>query len=167
MKNLFMMIVCLLSLNNYSQQPTDSLDINITETERIIDKYSDKIADSFNKGIEKVAPVAEQGFEIAVKFQIIKGVSGLLPFIAFLVSVFVFRNEYFRISNLLRSDDVPDNMDSRKGIFSEENMSIILFSSFIITAVTLIASFFTLPSAISYILAPEWFAIKDILEMFK
>src|SRR5690554_3395803 len=105
MKKLFMLLLMLGSLTAFSMD-SDSTQLSeqpskISETERIIDKYGGKIAESFNSIVEKITPVAEEGFKLAVRLQIAKGIASLLPLVLFIISVYLFSKEYNRIDGLL------------------------------------------------------------------
>lgn len=66
MKKLLLLLLFALvfSLSGYAQ--LDSLNIDATQAERIIDKYTGKVTEGFNTVLEKATPVAEEGFESCI-----------------------------------------------------------------------------------------------------
>jgi len=135
MKKLILLICIMITSFTYSQ----------TETERIIDKYSDKISQSFEEGLQKVAPVAEQGFEVAVRLQIAKGTVYMLGAIMLLTLILM----TFFYKPLV------------KYIHEVSGGSIYGF-----VVVSFIPLGILLYNGITRLIAPEWFAIKEIIEMF-
>lgn len=164
MKKIITLLLILFSSICFSQT-VDST--KITETERIIDKYSGKIADSFTQGLEKVTPIAEDGFKIAVKVSIAQGIGLLLPSLLFIIFFSLLCKEYSRLETILMSDDVPSSMDCRHGPYSEYNFTGILSFYTIFTGLSAIASAFTIYDGILHLIAPEWYAIINIIELFK
>lgn len=170
MKNIFLLVVLLFSTVVLSQeQPIDSLvtESKISETERIVDKYGGKIVEGFNRVVEGVAPVAEEGFKIAVKLQIAKGIVYTLPIVLFFTFLSLTMKEYNRINNILNSDNIPSNMNKNFGPISDDNVTFVFVTYAILTSLLLFASFGTTFSGVQYLVAPEWFAIKDIIELVK
>lgn len=146
-------------------EPSDST--KISTTERLVDKYGGKIIDGFNTVVEKATPVAKQGFEIAVRLQIAKGVACLLPIIFFFIFSYSFKKEYERISSILDSDKVPLHMDKSEGPMDEDNMTAKLLIYLLMSIVLFILSCIFTYTAITHLIAPEWFAIKEIIELIK
>jgi len=66
---------------------------NITETERIVDKYTDKIGESLTALAEALKVPAEFVFETLVKMQIVEGVTslliGIMVFICSFIALFI------------------------------------------------------------------------------
>lgn len=166
MKKLITILIIILSIGGYAQQVNDSIP-KITETERIIDKYGGKAVDAFNQVVEKAMPLAEEGIEIAVKLQIARGVSLLLPLLFFIIFFRLFVNEYNRINNILNSDNVPNQYDSHEGPLDNDNVNPKLILYISTAVILLLASLFTTYDGIMHLAAPEWFAIKDIIELVK
>ena len=150
MKKLILFIILLIPTITFSQK--DSLDI--TETERIIDKYSEKISQSFEQGLEKVTPVAERGFEIAVRLQIARGLSYLLVPIFTVIFLIIFYKNY-KIAREYSDYSWTEGKGGTIGVIS-----------LIIGSCGLISSIPAIYYGISLLIAPEWFAIKEIIEMF-
>ena len=147
MKKIFILLLTILSINiGFSQN--DSIP-KITETERIIDKYGGVIIDGFNKTVEQVTPVAEEGFRIAVKLQIAKGVVGILPPFIFIIFAILFVRQY----------KIEDDFSY--------NPTVLAIAYFIGTFLFFITSCFTINTGITHLIAPEWFAIKEIINLVK
>lgn len=165
MKNLLLLL--LISVTSIAVNANDTLNTKqISETERIIDKYGDKIVNSFNSFAEKTLPIAEDGFKIIVKLQIAKGLINLIPLIAFIIFIILVHKEYNRLLHLLNQEEVPSYMDRDYGPFGEDNISFPLLLYLIITIVLGLLSLFTTNSGFLYLIAPEWFAIKEIINLF-
>lgn len=144
---LLLLMFLTLPLFSFSQV-ADSSNITVTEAERIIDKYSEKISNSFNEGIKSITPLAEEGFIIAVRLQYAKAVAGLVPIILFLFSIYIL----YKAKKKKFIDDYHD---------LTEKVLMTIFS-----IITLIISCFTITDTLGMFIAPEWYAIKDIIRLF-
>lgn len=155
------MLLTIVTLNNvYSQVSKDSLIINETQAERIIDKYTDKIADSFNAGIKKITPSIKEGFNIVVKLQIAKGIAYALPLFSFIIFFILYQREYNRIAKKCKEED------SNYGPFEVVHVTPLLIINIIITAILCIMTLVFTYDAITHILVPEWYALKEIIDLF-
>lgn len=163
MKNLI--LVFLISLVSLSTYANDTTTTSISEAERIFDKYSGKIVDGFNSVVEGVTPVAIEGFEIVVKLQIAKGIAFLLIVIFGFYLMRIQRLEYKRILDLLTPDNVPDHMNGNYGPYNDYNSTIKLWISTALGIISLVATPFLLFNGIIHLIAPEWFAIKEIFNL--
>ncbi len=142
-------------------------DTTISNAERIIDKYSGKIANTFIAGIEKITPVAINGFELAVRLQIAIGLFDLvISVLTILLLIFLFK-EFNRIQQLLYSENCPKVMDKTEGPYYYKNCTIKLTILSILIIPFVITFPFCLYEAFTHLIAPEWFAIKEIIELFK
>lgn len=159
----FILLFGLITFNLSAQ--ADS--VNISTTERLIDKYGGKIAESFNSLVEKATPVAEEGFKLAVRLQIAKGIVNLLPIVIAIIFSILLKKEYMRISTILSQKEIPYHMDRNNGPFDEDNQTIMLIGYTIGAFGFAILALFTTYSGITHLIAPEWYAIKDIIELFK
>jgi hypothetical protein len=139
----------------------------ITQAERIIDKYGGKAIDGFNSVVEKVVPMAEQGFVMAVKLQIAKGIANLIPMLFFVISLILFVREYKRIDNLLASENTPENYTSSRGVMDEYNITPLIIVTLVLIVVSGILTCICTYDAITHLVAPEWYAMKEIIELFK
>jgi len=142
-------------------------DTTISNAERIIDKYSGKIANTFIAGVEKITPAAINGFELAVRLQIAIGLFNLIECILFLCIFFGFFKEYNKINTLLNSKDVPRQLNATHGPFEGKNASFKLVALTILSIISTILFPFCLYDAFTHLIAPEWFAVKQIIELFK
>lgn len=149
MKTIITILLSVLFIGNLSAQSVDSL--RITETERIIDKYSGKIADTFEKGLEKITPIAEDGFKIMVKLQIVKGITGLIPLFMTILST-VLLGIYMPKAKWGMRAEFPD---------------IMVIVSIALGIIFLVGAMFTTSNAIEHLMVPEYYAIQDIINMFK
>jgi membrane-associated HD superfamily phosphohydrolase len=155
MKKLILILVSMLTLNivfansdtTTVNQPTE------TEVERVIDKYGEKIVNGFNGLVESVTPMAIDGFKIVVKLQIAKGFTMLLPLLFGIIFIILTIITYKRG---VWCDGEPIDMVAI--------LSIVLFC---VSVIFTFIGFFELRDAIKYFIAPEWFAIKELVELFK
>jgi hypothetical protein len=166
MKNKLILFMLLISLITYSQTVKDSLSTS-QNVERLIDKYGGKISEGFNNVVEKTTPVAKEGFYIAVKLNIAHGIGLLLPLLFFFIFGYIFIKEYNRINNLLNSDNIPRYMNKNYGPMEDGNSSPLLWISLVSTCILFSFALFSTISGIKHLIAPEWYAIKDIIELFK
>ena len=124
-----------------------------SEVERLIDKYGGKIIDGFNSVVEKATPYAKDGFRIAVKLQIAKGIAGLLP----LIMAIVFMVSAFKLNKSAIWD--------REGLKNPAAVLVVICS--VISAILFVAALFCTYNAVLYLIAPEWFAVQDIINLLK
>ena len=154
MKKLIFIALLLFSINMVFADTTN-ID-QITETERIIDKYGEKIVGSFNNMTEKMSPYLNEGFEIIVKLEIAKGILGIASVLLPILFWILFLIEYSRI----------DNISEYGRPTSERNATVQLIIYLVASVVSTIISVFEFPIGIQRIIAPEWFAIKEIISAF-
>lgn len=146
---------------------TGSATPTLDKVEQLVDKYSVKVANVFVATMEKATPIAKEGFQAAIWYQIAKGIAGIIPFFVSIVFLFLLINEYNTIYKVLASDNVPQHMARNKGPFTEYNMSLKLMIYIILfVASTICTAIFTY-DGILHLLAPKWFAIKEIIELVK
>jgi len=155
MKNLLLVLMCVIGFNTYAQ--IDSLAVsqeNITEAERIIDKYGGGAVNAFKESVEKLTPLAEQSFNMVVKLQIAKGIGMLLP--AFLIIILAICMPFIYKKSEWTNRGDPDN-----------GMAIFQIITWVFTGILVIVSFFTVYSGILHLIAPEWFAVQEIFNLVK
>lgn len=168
MKNLILIFAFLISIPVFSQQDTTNINtLQISEVERIFDKYSEKVYNGFSEAVDSVTPAAKEGFSYVVKIQIAKGIVSLLPIIVLFISLFLFIKEYRKIENVLKSNNVPSYMCSNTGPFNDSNASPFLIIPFITTILFFTISMFTTYRGVLLLMAPEWFALQEILNLVK
>lgn len=160
-KLLLFLSIFLIKINVIAQTDT------ISTTERLVDKYGKVLVETFNNGIKTVAPYAKEGFIIAVKLNIAKGIAGLLPVIIAITFFYLSYKEYKNTVAILSSGNIPKYMNANGGPWDEDNLKAITVIYLSIALIALIISIFTTVDAILRLSAPEWFAIKDIIELMK
>lgn len=133
----------MLSIGIMSFAQEEETELKLSETERIVDKYGGQIKQEFNNLMESVTPIATDGFEMVIKLQIAKGIGMLLPIVIFIILFILFMNEL----NKDKNEDLIITFAIGSGIF-------------------IIIAIFTTYYGILHLLAPEWFAVKEILELF-
>ncbi len=144
MKKLITILIVFISLNTYAQEVEPIQ--GETVTERVIDKYSDKIITGFNETIDKITPLAQEGFAIVVKLKFVNGIIHLIPVILLVI---------ISIVALIKWNKMEWGDDSPGGKFF---IAVVLLILSILTA-------FTLHEAITHIFVPEWYAIKEIMNL--
>ena len=156
MKNLIFTLLLLASVPFYAQEKKE--EITTTQTERIIDKYGGKIIEQFNAVIEKSTPLAEDGFRMVVKLQYARGIGFLLPSILFIIFLVLFNTEYKSVKKEIGESDY--------GPFDEVNITPQLILYLSLSIILFIVACVDTVDGILYLFAPEWFAIKEILDLF-
>ena len=124
-------------------------------------------ADKTPKTVNNFVFLAKEGFYVAVKLNIAQGIGELLPLIFSIIFGYIFIKEYNRINNILNSDKVPNNMNENYGPMDEYNVTPLLIMSLIFTCILFILSLIFTISGIKHLIAPEWYAIEDIINLFK
>ncbi len=152
MKQLLFTIFVILGLTLNAQEKKN--DITTTQTERIIDKYSDKIIDGFNNTIDKVTPMAEEGFAIIVKLKFIEGVAYLLPFI---IGIILLILSTIRFKKIRYVKELPKEYITENNTYG--------FIYLIVGGIIFIIGLLTLSTALTHIFVPEWYAIKEIMNL--
>lgn len=166
-KFILLLLLSFTIATSFAQDKAKDSTATLSEAERIIDKYGGAAIEGFNNVVAKITPMAEQGFEMAVKLQIAKGVGLSLPLIFCLIFLITFFKEYNRLDKILSSKEVPNHYNRSYGPFDESNITPLLIVSAILFLVFVVLSAFTTYDAITHLVAPEWYAIKEIIELFK
>lgn len=143
MRTIIFILLFLIAIPSTAQ---DSIP-NITETERIIDKYGEKVINGFNEVVEKATPYAEQGFELAVKLQIAKGIGGLILTSLFIICLIL-------LYLLWGGKHLND-----------ENVSPFGVGVIVMAIVLLFPAIFNTYDSFLHLMAPEWYAIRDIVDL--
>lgn len=144
-------------------------EIEVSETERLVDKYGGAIVSSFNKLVTSATLMAEEGFKMAVKLQIAEGICSLLPFIFFILFSYLFYKEYFRMYNILK--DPEENKNKYKmynfqySVMHEDNVSFLLIITMLFAILFFILSIIFTSGGVMRLIAPEWYAIKEIIQL--
>lgn len=139
----------------------------LDKTEHLVDKYSAKIADAFMSSIDKATPFVKSTFTSLVYLQIGKGIAYLVPTFFFLLFLWIFIYQYNKVEKMLNSDKVPINLTKQYGVFHTDNINPKIILSFILLIIFFIASMFTIADGIEHLFAPQWYAVKDIIGLFK
>jgi hypothetical protein len=165
MKKILLVLSLFIATATFSQDSSKTPVLD--KTEQLVDKYGGKIADAFMNTMESAKPLAKEGFKSVVFLQIAKGVGGMIPAIIFIIAFSMFYSEYDKIDAVLKSDNVPNHMDSGYGPFGEDNINPKLILTLIASCIFLIVSCFTVYDGLLHLISPKWFAIKEIIELFK
>ena len=154
MKKILLIALLFIGLSINAQETTN--ETPISETERIVDKYGNKLAESFAQFMETATPMAQDGFKIVVRLQIAKGICRLLfiPLSLFFVWMF-FKN--------LKQTFHPDYNEKD---FNGGTVVTLCVVSAILGIISIITALFQTSTGLQMLIAPEWFAIKEIAELF-
>ena len=143
---------------------------NFQEAERLIDKYGGKAVETFEIVVEKATPLAKEGFSMAVKLQFAQGIAQLIPLILFFVFLFLYLKTLRNYKNESIKFDMPDTRNRVSTV--AENMLInyymtrfLIFG--ILGAVCFILAAVNTYGGVTRLIAPEWYAVKEIVELFK
>lgn len=166
MKKIFFTLSFLLSLSCFSQD-TDSKTPILDKTEKLVDKYSAKVAKVFISTLETAKPVAKEGFRAIVLYQVAKGIGYLIPIFLFFLFLILCRLEYKRILKLLSSENPPAYLHIEYSPFDERNISSYAVCTFICTVICAVLALFCTYNGIIHIIGAKWFAIKEIIEVIK
>lgn len=139
----------------------------LDKVEQLVDKYSVKVANVFVATMEKATPVAKEGFRAAVWYQVAKGIAGVIPFFLFITFLLLLINEYNSIYKVLGSENVPQHMNKCKGPLDEKNVTLKFFIYLILFVASTAISVFYVYDGVIHLLAPKWFAIKEVIELVK
>lgn len=146
--SIIIFLLVLFSIPSYTQK-LDS--IRIKETERIIDKYSEKISDSFSNLVHGITPDIKEGFAIVVKKQVVEGIIDLTCYLLFCILSVITAVYFYRKADF--SGDSP-------------SASVILLIFFGVIGLASIAVLFgNMGELIGKIVVPEWYAIDEILRL--
>lgn len=156
MKHFTLILFLLVGTWMFSQeQNKDS--IPISETERIVDKYGDKIINGFNNIIKDVTPIAVDGFEVVVNLQIARAIGYLI------IALFLFIPSGFTAWFFKWSYTIPEG--NRHPRNYDDDWSFLLVISTVISLITLGFAVNLIYHSVLLFIAPEWFAIKEILDL--
>lgn len=161
-----LMFIFALTASSQTKDTTSKTPL-LDKTEHLVDKYSAKIADGFVSVIEQSKPMAKEAFQYVVMLQIAKGIALLLPLLAFIVFSVMFFSEYKRIDTILKSDNIPNHMNGNYGPMDEQNITPkIIFSLIGVVSFCTVSCLYTY-SDVLHLIAPKWYAVKEIIELFK
>lgn len=155
MKKLCIILLMLITVSISAQDVPVNEEV-ISETERIVDKYGSKLVESFSEFMETATPMAQEGFKIVVRLQVAKGICRLLfiPLSLFFVWMF-FKN--------LKQTFSPEFSDKD---FNGGTTIVLCIFSAILGIISIITALFQTSTGLQMLIAPEWFAIKEIAELF-
>lgn len=164
MKQILTALLLITSIMNMHSQIDSTIFISqdqVSQAEHLVAKYSTKITDAFTEGIQSVTPMAEDAFEMVVRLQTAKGVGLLLPIPLFFTFLLLLINEIKSVRKLIKEGNYHYTSP-----WSENNISMQMILFLILAVITGILSFITTYDGILHIMAPEWYAIKEIMGLF-
>lgn len=132
----------------------------ISEAERIIDKYSSKAVEAFSEAVTTITPIAVDAFKMVVRLQVAKGIGWLLIALASLSPFFFLKwsfNQHLK--------DREFNLN-KYGAEKRETGGILLGINILLCISGFISFCVFIQPALLYLIAPEWYAVKEILNLF-
>lgn len=154
MKNIFIIIVLFLGFNTIAAESDSTFYVTDSETERLIDKYSDKIADSFSNAVSSITPIAEDGFKVMVSLHFVSGFQLLLVVIALTILSLYFIIQFQKHIN--EKDSCGDWGGTKTVFFFLSLISIIVLISVLVGVPIL-----------SKLIVPEYYALKELISFIK
>lgn len=150
------------------QAQIDSVSVEqVTEAERIIDKYSGKVTETVTDLVEGLKGPAEAVFSSVVKLQIAKGIGNLIPILITLLFLYLYIKEYNRITQLLNSDKPLKSMDTTSGPWDGDNITAQLIVYLVACCVMCITAMASTYGGLLHLIAPEWYAIVELVNLVK
>lgn len=159
--------ICIFAQDSPHLKKDSSATPVLDKTEQLVDKYGAKIADAFMVSIDKATPFVKSTFASLVYLQIGRGIAYLIPTLLFLLFVFLLIKEYNLLDAVLKSDKIPNYLNGNRGPLHEDNINPKILICVLFSIVFCVASIFTIGAALEHLFAPQWFAVKDIIDMFK
>ena len=168
MKKIFIVLMFALtaSLTAFAQDTT-SVSNNITEAERIVDKYAAKVTTAVTNIVAELEEPAKEVFRITVKLKIAQGIAYMLVLVATIIYFYIFNiqykkgNEYWKDYNQAKL-----NSYYYKDWSDAPNFGISMIF-LILGVIFAFASVFATYWGILHLIAPEWFAIQELVELVK
>lgn len=151
MKRIIFILLTGIMFINYlpAQEEVPVNEPTATEAERIIDKYTDKVWNGVEDIASQLEGPAKEAFSYVVKLQIAKGIGMLLPAFLFIVCTIIFT---------LGALTVKDTEDPKF-------ITPVVFG--IIGLLMFVVSLFSTYDGILHLIAPEWYAVVDIINLVK
>ena len=151
MKQIILSLILLVSLNSFAADTVyvDQPNTNVQEVERVVDKYSEKVMHSFSELMEDAAPAAKEGFSWVVKLQKAKAI-GLIFLSLIALGILLVGFKMYN-SNHSYSEDLE--------IFAGVML--------VVGSIGFFVSLVGLYHAILFLIAPEWYALKEIIDLIK
>lgn len=146
LKYLLFTLILLINISIYSQSDSIKQPIQISETERIVDKYSEKITVALQSLAKSLEVPAQKVFEILIKQQYVFAITHTIIIIlttCFMIWIWITFN------NLYKKTD------------EDEYICI----GIVIQIIHLIYVFAVLTPVVGCYINPEYYALKDIIEL--
>lgn len=148
MKNFIVLLFMSISLIGFAQADTTKADVNyLSETERLIDKYSSQIIDGVLATIDTLTPAAQETFKIIVRKNFWEGMAAIFFFVFFFIIMLI----------AYRTSDFKDG--------SVNGSAVLTVISAIISAVSIIT--IVAENSIMKVFVPEYYAIQELIDMIK
>lgn len=160
MKNFLLILFLLVNTLTYSQNdsiPDNSTDKNVSTAERVIDKYSGKAYDAVKELANALKVPAEHVYTVLVKQGIVEGVTWLVIFIIMSIMLGIAIKIMFTLP-MFTDSDYDDNV-TVPGIFA--------ILGGIIGGIGVVICLFHIDVMVGGFINPEYYAIREIVEILK
>jgi predicted PurR-regulated permease PerM len=168
MKKVFLLLAMSFTLLSTAQEKVqDSVQVSttVTEAERVIDKYSEKITTAIGSLAESLAVPAEYVYKILVKQAVVDSVVELLLLLTF---TFLFIRCTRKFLTLMRKvDRYGDYLNEKANKVSGEADLIVNGVGAVILLVGLLRSLAYFSNMVTGFINPEFMAITEIIKMLK
>ena len=166
MKKFYCILLFLLVTTVVVAQQVDALPEQITQAERIIDKYTDQVTDAVISIVDQLEGPATAVFKAVVNLQIAKGIAFLLllPLTIFVWLVF---NIYFKKSIEWLNDSANKGNYYSSTSWTESPYATVGVTSLITAIILTIFTLFATYWGILHLMSPEWFAIMELIQIVK
>lgn len=158
MKKIILIVFLTFGMLSYSQV-NDSIPSKISETERIVDKYSDKIYTVVQELAKSLSVPAEYVYKVLVKQSVVESITWLVLFIISIILMIPF----IKMSSIIYDwDNMTDKYNNDKS-----GSLIPSLLSLIIGIIIFILALFNINIIIQGFVNPEYKAIETIINAIK
>jgi len=168
MKKIFLLLAMSFTLLSTAQEKVqDSVQVSttVTEAERVIDKYSEKITTAIGGLAESLAVPAEYVYKILVKQAVVNSVVELLLLLTFM---FLFIRCCRKALSLMRTMDSDGDYTNEKGDIEDGAADAIVNGvGGLIAVIGLFRSLSYFSNMVTGFINPEFMAITEIIKMLK
>jgi hypothetical protein len=152
------LLITLFSVCVFAQEPTEqTTEKEVTEyvtdsnVEKLVDKYSDKIGAALEALAEKLEQPVGYVWDAFVKVNFAKGIVQMLFPICFLICFIAF----IKLLPIINNDSITE---AQVGVFTVICL---------IGIICLIGTAFTITDAIPRLIAPEYYALTELMQLLK
>jgi VIT1/CCC1 family predicted Fe2+/Mn2+ transporter len=167
MKNFIFSLMLLLTTSIYAQDSTAVVG-EVTAAERIIDKYSGKAYEAVKELASALKVPAEHVYKVLVMQGVAEGITylvvGIIGFILGLIGLYYY--SYAKRQNIKGNPYNTGGVTSdwQAGNCVEQTLSVILY---VIGGLLILIMMFNISTVVTGLINPEYYALKQVMEVFK